>query len=188
MGTYSRARLPEPIVREIYNFARSLGELARVEARVEPGVRSGDNVSYSVIVENEGTAQGVKPEDVSVEVVLAPGVTVVGATGDGYQGVQRHPSTGRDVAVWKVPLLPPQQEQVYTVVVTGPGADKAISTMPREEQWTSSSAMVIEGLHSRIYWARPTTRVLPNMVIDPRRPAVGDVTAVNPKAKPLHVE
>jgi mono/diheme cytochrome c family protein len=188
MGTYSRARLPEPIVREIYNFARSLGELARVEARLEPGVRSGDHVSYSVIVENEGTAQGVKPEDVSVELVLAPGVTVVGATGDGYQGVQRHPSTGRDVAVWKVPLLPPQQEQVYTVVVTGPGADKAISTMPREEQWTSSSAMVIEGLHSRIYWARPTTRVLPNMVTDPRRPAVGDVTAVNPKAKPLHVE
>ena len=188
MGTYSRARLPEPIVREIYNFARSLGELARVEARLEPGVRSGDTVSYTAIVENEGTAQGVKPEEVSVELVLAPGVTVVSARGDGYQGVQRHPSTGRDVAVWKVPVLPPQQEQAYTVVVSGPGADKAISTMPREEQWTSSSAMVIEGLHSRVYWARPTTRALPNMVTDPRRPAVGDVTAVNPKTKPVHVE
>ena len=188
MGTYSRARLPEPIVREIYNFARSLGELARVEARLEPGVRSGESFSYTVIVENEGTAQGVKPEDVSIELVLAPGVTVVSAKGDGYQGVQRHPSTGHDVAVWKVPVLPPQQEQAYTVVVTGPGADRAIRTMPREEQWTSSSAMVIEGLHSRIYWARPTTRVLPNMVTDPRRPAVGDATAVNPKTKPPHGE
>jgi len=37
-------------------------------------------------------------------------------------------------------------------------------------------------------WARPTTRVLPNMVTDPRRPAVGDATAVNPKAKPPHGE
>jgi len=188
MGTYSRARLPEPIVREIYNFARSLGELARVEARLEPGVRSGDTVSYTAIVENEGTAQGVKPEEVSVELVLAPGVTVVSASGEGYQGVRRHPSTGRDVAVWKVPVLPPQQEQAYTVVVSGPGADRAISTMPREEQWTSSSAMVIEGEHSRIYWARPTTRTLPNMVTDPRRPAVGDVTAISPKTKPVHAE
>ena len=188
MGTYSRARLPEPIVREIYNFARSLGELARVDARLAPGVRSGDSVSYTVIVENEGTAQGVKPEEVSIELVLAPGVTVVSASGEGYQGVQRHPSTGREIAIWKVPMLPPQQEQTYTVVVTGPAADKAISTMPREEQWTSSSAMVIEGLHSRIYWARPTTRALPNMVTDPRRPAVGDATPVNPQAKPAHEE
>ena len=188
MGTYSRARLPEPIVREIYNFARSLGELARVDARLARGVRSDDTVSYTVIVENEGTAQGVKPEDVSVELVLAPGVTVVSATGDGYQGVQRHPTTGRDVAVWKVPVLPPQQEQAYTVVVTGPGADQAITTMPREEQWTSSSAMVIEGLHSRIYWAKPTTRELPNMVKDPRRPAVGDAWPVNPNPKPPHEE
>jgi uncharacterized repeat protein (TIGR01451 family) len=188
MGTYSRARLPEPIVREIYNFARSLGELARVDARLGRGVRSGDTVSYTVTVENEGTAQGVKPEDVSVELVLAPGVTVVSATGDGYQGVQRHPATGRDVAVWKVPILPPQQEQAYTVVVTGPGADKAIATMPREEQWSSTSAMVIEGLHSRIYWAKPTTRELPNMVKDPRRPAVGDVLPVNPSPKPAHEE
>ena len=73
-----------------------------------------------------------------------PGVTVVSAKGDGYQGVQRHPATGRDVAVWKVPILPPQEEQAYTVVVTGPGADKAIATMPRDEQWSPSSAMVIE--------------------------------------------
>ena len=85
-------------------------------------------------------------------------------------------------------MLPPQQAQAYTVVVTGSAADRAISTMPREEQWTSSSAMVIEGLHSRIYWARPTTRALPNMVTDPRRPAVGDATAVNPQAKPPHEE
>lgn len=188
MGTYSRARLPEPIVREIFNFARSLGELARVDARLVPGVRSGDTVSYTVTVENEGTAQGVKPEDVSVELVLAPGVTVVSARGDRYQGVQRHPTTGRDVAVWKVAMLPPQQEQAYTVVVTGPDAEKAITTMPREEQWTSSSAMVIEGLHSRIHWAKPTTRELPNMVKDPRRPAAGDAVPVNPTPKPPHEE
>jgi uncharacterized repeat protein (TIGR01451 family) len=188
MGTYSRARLPEPIVREIYNFVRSLGELARVDARLAPGVRSGDTVSYTVTVENEGTAQGVRPEDVSVELVLAPGVTVVSATGDGYQGVRRHSITGRDVAIWQVPTLPPQQEQAYGVVVTGPGADKAIATMPREEQWSSSSAMVIEGLHSRIYWAKPTTRELPNMVKDPRRPAIGDALPVNPTPKPPHEE
>jgi uncharacterized repeat protein (TIGR01451 family) len=184
MGTYSRARLPEPIVREIYNFVMSLGPLPRVDARLTPGVRSGDTVSYTVTVENEGTPQGVKPEDVSVELVLAPDVTVVSARGEGYQGIHRDPRSDRDVAVWKVPTIAGKEEQTFTVVVTGPGANNAIATMPREEQWSSTSALVIPGRHSRVYWAKPTTRELPNMVKEPRRPPVGDDVAIRPVMNP----
>ena len=70
-----------------------------------PGVRSGDTVSYTLTVTNLGKTHGVQPEDVSVELVLDPGVKVVRAMGNGYQGVQRHPLSGRDVAVWKVPTI-----------------------------------------------------------------------------------
>ncbi len=101
MGTYSRARLPEPVVREIYNFAISLGTRARLVNELAPGVRSGDTVSYTLTVTNLGKKHGMQPEDVSVELVLDQGVNVVRAMGNGYQGVQRHPLSGRDVAVWK---------------------------------------------------------------------------------------
>ena len=185
MGTYTRARLPEPVVREIYNFMMSLGPLARVEARLSPVQRSGDDFIYTVAVKNEGTAQGVKPEELSVELVLAPEITVLGAKGEGYQGIHRDPTSDRDVAVWKIPTLGGKEEQRFTLVVRGPAADNAIVTMPREEQWSTTSAMVIPGRHSRVYWAKPTTRELPNMVKEPRRPPVGEHTAIRPVTNPL---
>lgn len=178
MGTYSRARLPEPVVREIFNFATSLGYRARVQNTLAPGVRSGDTVSYTVTVANLGKAQGLQPEDISVELVLDQGVKVVRATGNGYQGVQRHPLSGRDVAVWKVPTITVKEEQSFTLVVTGPRADQALLTIPRQAPWTPTSGVVVPGVHSRVYWAKPTTRELPNMVKDPRRPDSGDHQAI----------
>lgn len=185
MGTYSRARLPEPVVREIFNFITSLGYRARVLSTLAPGVRSGDTVSYTLTVANGGTAQGMKPEDVSVELVLDPLATVVSAMGSGYQGVQRNPLTGLDVAVWKVPTISVNEEQSFTLVVTGPRADQAILTIPRQAPWSSTAGLVVPGVHSRVYWAKPTTRELPNMVKDPRRPDVGDHQAIFAVPDPL---
>ena len=178
MGTYTRARLPEPVVREIFNFATSLGYRARVVNTLAPGVRSGDTVSYTLTVTNLGKPQGLQPEDVSVELVLDPGVKVVRGIGNGYQGVQRHPLSGRDVAVWRVPTITINEEQTFTLVVTGPRADQALLTLPRQAPWTPTSGVVVPGVHSRVHWAKPTTRELPNMVKDPRRPDVGDHQAV----------
>jgi uncharacterized repeat protein (TIGR01451 family) len=174
MGTYSRARLPEPVVREIYNFAISLGTRARLVNELAPGVRSGDTVSYTLTVTNLGKKHGMQPEDVSVELVLDQGVNVVRAMGNGYQGVQRHPLSGRDVAVWKVPTIKVDEPQDFTLVVTGPRADQALLTIARQAPWSPTSGVLAPGVHSRVHWAKPTTREFPNMVKDARRPPEGD--------------
>ena len=121
MGTYSRARLPEPVVREIYNFATALGTRARLVNTLAPGVQSGDTVSYTLTVTNLGMKHGVQPEDVSVELVLDQGVKVVRAMGNGYQGVQRHPLSGRDIAVWKVPTITVDEPQNLRWLSAGQG-------------------------------------------------------------------
>ena len=174
MGTYSRARLPEPVVREIYNFAISLGTRARLVNELAPGVRSGDTVSYTLTVTNLGKKHGMQPEDVSVELVLDQGVNVVRAMGNGYQGVQRHPLSGRDVAVWKVPTIKVDEPQNFTLVVSGPRADQALLTIARQAPWSPTSGVLAPGVHSRVHWAKPTTREFPNMVKDARRPPEGD--------------
>jgi len=174
MGTYSRARLPEPVVREIFNFAISLGTRARLVNELAPGVRSGDTVSYTLTVTNLGKKHGMQPEDVSVELVLDQGVKVVRAMGNGYQGVQRHPLSGRDVAVWKVPTIKVDEPQDFTLVVTGPRADQALLTIARQAPWSPTSGVLAPGVHSRVHWAKPTTREFPNMVKDARRPPEGD--------------
>ena len=174
MGTYSRARLPEPVVREIYNFAISLGTRARLVNELAPGVRSGDTVSYTLTVTNLGKKHGMQPEDVSVELVLDQGVKVVRAMGNGYQGVQRHPLSGRDVAVWKVPTIKVDEPQDFTLVVSGPRADQALLTIARQAPWSPTSGVLAPGVHSRVHWAKPTTREFPNMVKDARRPPEGD--------------
>ena len=61
MGTYSKARLPEPVVREIYNFALAMGTRARLVNTLAPGVRTGDTVSYTLTVTNLGKTHGVQP-------------------------------------------------------------------------------------------------------------------------------
>ena len=174
MGTYSRARLPEPVVREIFNFAISLGTRARLVNELAPGVRSGDTVSYTLTVTNLGKKHGMQPEDVSVELVLDQGVNVVRAMGNGYQGVQRHPLSGRDVAIWKVPTIKVDEPQDFTLVVTGPRADQALLTIARQAPWSPTSGVIAPGVHSRVHWAKPTTREFPNMVKDARRPPEGD--------------
>jgi len=185
MGTYSATRLPEPVVREIYNFAIALGTRARLVNTLAPGVRSGDTVSYTLTVTNLGKTYGAQPEDVSVELVLDPGVKVVRAMGNGYQGVQRHPLSGRDVAVWKVPTITVDEPQNFTLVVTGPRADQALLTIARQAPWSPTSGVLAPGVHSRVQWAKPTTREFPNMVKDARRPPVGDHIAIFADPPPL---
>jgi len=85
MGTYSRARLPEASLREIWNYMNGeLGLRAFMSARAERGAAAGTNATYSVRVRNEGVSgKGLAAEDVQVSLALAPGVTVLAQTGPG---------------------------------------------------------------------------------------------------------
>ena len=158
MGNWSRARLPEPLLREIYDFIMLEGLLVPLTANIGPGEQAGDRVTYTLTVGNTGTpGTGLVAEDVTISLQLPAGSTVVEATGQGYEGVSHDRARGADVAVWKVPTVGPQDQQSYTVTLSG----------------VESAAGIFRG--SQIAWARPGNH-RPNdlVLIDDRIPAAGD--------------
>ena len=149
MGNYSRARLPEPMLEEIWKWMRDdLKFRAPVTSSLTRGTANG---SYNLVVENEGLkGKGLAAEDVTVMLVLTPGTKVKSATGDGYKGVKNDAQAKADVAVWQFGKLAPKDEQKYTITLeTGgiasgnvrwtkpaqgtPGPDQVAITMPRPQ-------------------------------------------------------
>jgi mono/diheme cytochrome c family protein len=120
MGNFSQLRLTEPTLQEIWKYiSADLGWRARVQARMMPGTPATGGMAYSVSVTNAGVP-GKAPtvEDVTVSVTLAPGTTVVGTTGDGYQGTRKD-EKGLDVATWRIPRMAPRDAQTLTITVSG---------------------------------------------------------------------
>jgi uncharacterized repeat protein (TIGR01451 family) len=182
MGTFYMTQVPEPLLREIWRFMNQLGLRANVRALLSAGVSSGENVSYTVTVENLGTEKGIKPEDVTVELVLASGTTVVTATGDGYQGVHRDPKSGADIASWNVPIIRPKEKQTYTLAVSGSKAATGIVTI---EGVQGVSDAPVAGHDSLVRWSKPALRTaFPDLAVrDARIPDVGDHVGII-KARP----
>lgn len=162
MGNFSRARMPEPVLREIYRWTtEDLGLRPLMRGFIDAGARVGEEtgLTYTVTIENAGIAnKGLTAEDVTISVVLPPGCEVVGTTGTGYQGIRRDPKLNADVAVWQVPRIGPAETQKYTLTLAGPGP----------------TAKMFSG--SNVHWARPDPRArVPNLILkDDRFPAKGD--------------
>lgn len=155
MGTYSRMRLPEPALREIWQYMNGeLGLRAFLSASVDKGVAEGASVTYTVHVRNDGVAgRGLAAEGVSISLAVPPGATVVTHTGPGYQGLRAAaPADGRAVS-WRVPRVAAGDDQTYTLTLTGTGA---------------ASGM---GPASVVQWEKPAA--------DARRAAAGDSIAVS---------
>ena len=146
MGNYSRTRLPEPFLEEIWKYMRDeLKFRVLISSTLKPASSAG---TYDLLVENEGLAgKGLTAEDMTITLVLAPGTKVTNATGNGYQGVRNDPQAKADVAVWQLSRLAPKGEQRYTITLgTGkvasgqvrwnkpalgtPGPDQVNVTMP----------------------------------------------------------
>ena len=146
MGLFSPDRLPEPILREIYEFSKALGWRVLLFAETPAPVVSGENATYTVKIMNRGMAtKGLTAGDLQVNLVIPKGLTVVSATGEGYKGVSKDveyiTNPGRlspfnnptppierakgDVAIWKLAKVAPGQEQSVTVTLTGPNAAMA---------------------------------------------------------------
>ena len=98
MGAYSRMRVPESTLQEIWRYiANDLKLRARVQAQLRPATPSD---SYSLVVRNTGAAgRGLTAEDVTISLILQPGTTVSRVTGAGYQGVRRDEQEQADVVV-----------------------------------------------------------------------------------------
>jgi mono/diheme cytochrome c family protein len=154
MGTYSRARFPEQMLREVWQFmSGELGLRAFVSASADAGVVAGPNVTYSMQVRNEGIAgKGLSADDVTIALALPPQTSVVANTGDGYQGVSAVRPAGEQVATWRIPRLGPGERRQYSVTLAGSGSRAGL------------------GSASAVRWATPAA--------DARRPALGDSVAV----------
>jgi hypothetical protein len=137
MGNYSRARLPESILKEIFDWMMDLGYLPPLAAQLTAGPVGADGASYKVEVTNAGVkGKGVTVEELTISVALPAGVTVVAATGTGYQGVRADQEAKANAAVWHVPSMKAGDREILTL--------------------TLSSAA--EALRGRIHWAKPAVK------------------------------
>jgi mono/diheme cytochrome c family protein len=123
MGLFSRDRLTEATLQEIYQYLFvDLGLRVPVTGAIT-GIRTPDgNTLYSLTLTNDGEAgKGLAAEELRVAVVIPAGTKVMLATGTGYKGVQHDPAIngGTDVAVWNVPKIAAAEKQTYTLTLSG---------------------------------------------------------------------
>jgi hypothetical protein len=117
MGNYDPLRVSEQQLKVIYDWARNdLGFRPFLEARLTAAA-----ATYTLKLENSGLKQrGLAAEDVTIGIVLPPGVTVVHATGDGYRGVHSDPVAKSDRAEWQLPRIAPDEARSFTVTLSSP--------------------------------------------------------------------
>jgi len=122
MGNFSRSRLPESMLQDMWTYIVDLGFRARMHGQLSAGVPSAHGVVYTLDVKNTGVVgAGLTAEDVTVTLAVPAGATVVAATGAGYQGVRRDEQAKADVAVWGVPRMAPGDQQTYTLTLSQAG-------------------------------------------------------------------
>ena len=122
MGTYSPARLPESVLQDIWMFARDLGYRPLIASRLSTGVAAAGGVTYTLTVENHGLSnRGLSAEDVTIDLVVPAGASVVNTTGSGYQGVRPDAALKANVAVWQLGKLAPKDQQKYTLTLSRAG-------------------------------------------------------------------
>jgi mono/diheme cytochrome c family protein len=150
MGNYSRARLSESTLKEIWNWMTDLGHIVPLTGRVSPGETTADGVTYTVSIANSGIKdKGLVAEGVTVVLNVPTNTKVVSTTGDGYQGVRHDDEAKSDVAVWTIPRLASTERQMMTITFAGANATET----PR----------------GKIRWAKPSVKVDDDADITPVR-------------------
>jgi mono/diheme cytochrome c family protein len=205
MGNYSKDRLPEMVLRVIYQFMLDTGLRAPVSASLKAGAREGTNTTYTLNVFNDGVAKkGIDAEDVTIFLRIPPGTKFVSATGNGFKGVsplaklgllpsiantpgrfdpsptlklpeRPMPDFSGDVAVWEVPRIAAAEKQTYTLTLSGPPAK--IYTIPGP----GPTGQLFKGFEgSTVYWTKPGVQMGPLQLTyrDLRLPDKGDQVAV----------
>jgi mono/diheme cytochrome c family protein len=144
MGNYDRTRLPEPFLKEIFDWAKGLGYLPPLAGQITAGPADASGAAYTMNVVNAGVKdKGVAAEDVTIALALPAGTTVVSATGTGYQGVKADAKAKGNVAVWRVPRLAPTERQTFTFTLSTPA----------------------KTLRGTVRWAKPVVKADPEVVI-----------------------
>jgi mono/diheme cytochrome c family protein len=123
MGNYSRSRLSGGTLRSIYFWARDeIGvrpPLTGVLGRGEPGPTG---TTYTLTVANGGAqGRGVIAEDLTIRLMIPSDMTVVAATGLGYQGPSTDEKTKSTVVTWQLPRSAPKDQERYTITLSKAG-------------------------------------------------------------------
>ncbi len=122
MGTYSRSRLPESILQDIWQFAKDLGFRAPISGAFNGVASTPAGTTYTLEVRNGGLpGKGLTAEDLTVTVILPAGASVVSTTGTGYAGVHRDDKAKADIAEWHAPKLGPKERQTFTITLSRSG-------------------------------------------------------------------
>jgi cytochrome c553 len=116
MGNFSRSRLPEAELQQIYFWARDeIGFRPQMTATVGKGETGPTGVTYPVTISNIGVqGKGLIAESLTVSLTIPAGNVVVAATGQGYQGVNNN------VATWKVARSAPKDQEKLTITLSQP--------------------------------------------------------------------
>jgi hypothetical protein len=122
MGNYSPSRIPESLLQDMWVFAKDLGFRPGVAGRLSAGSAGPDGVTYTLTVENVGlTGKGLTAGDLTVNLVVPAGATVVGTTGSGYKGTRMDAELKGTVAVWELGTIAPQEHQTYSLTLSRAG-------------------------------------------------------------------
>jgi cytochrome c553 len=135
MGNYSRVRLPESLLQEIWNWARDQGFRAPVAGALSAGTTAANGVTYTLTVTNGGLpGKGLTAEELTVSLILPAGATVVATTGAGYKGLGKDEQAKAATAEWQIPRLAPKERQTYTITLSRPGT--AADNLRGAIRWT----------------------------------------------------
>jgi len=147
MPLYSPDRMPEPVVREMYQWlVDELGLRPWIAGALTLGDQRGDVTTYRLTVSNNGEKdKGLAAEGLTVFVRIPAGCSVVAGTGTGYEGtmplaklglqpalrlaphppdnsgiVERpQPDLSRDVAVWRLPRIIAAEQITLSLTLSG---------------------------------------------------------------------
>src|SRR5215469_9494850 len=120
MGNFSRTRLTEGQLRQIYFWARDeIGFRVPMQGALAKGEAGPSGVTYTLTVRNNGLqGKGVIAEGVTVSLDIPKDTQVVAATGTGYQGVHADEKTKANTAVWQLPRSAPKDSEKITITLS----------------------------------------------------------------------
>jgi hypothetical protein len=141
MGNFSRARLTEGQLRQIYLWARDdIGPRAPLAGQIAKGEPGPGGVTYPVTIRNNGVqGRGVIAEGLTINLTIPADTTVVAATGAGYQGTHVDEKTKTTVATWKLSRSAPKDQEKLSITLSKPVTAAA-------------------NLRGDIHWAKPAPK------------------------------
>jgi cytochrome c553 len=136
MGNFSRSRLSEGQLQQIYAWARDeIGPRAPMVGQIAKGEPGANGVTYPVTITNNGVqGRGVIAEDLTINLAIPADTTVVAATGTGYQGTHVDEKTKANVATWKLPRSAPKDQDKLSITLSK--ATTAAANLRGDIHWT----------------------------------------------------